>query len=174
MLQRPPRSTLFPYTTLFRSVADTPPTSLIDKIAERFLATDGDLKETAKALILADESWQPDRTKLKRPSEWIVSALRATSQTEPDLVLKAQNMLGEPLWRPSSPKGFPDQTAEWLGGLSERINVATFLARRLTIARSPSELLDDVLGPLVSDATRTAVAGAEDATQALTLLFMAP
>ena len=157
-------------------VADTPPASLIDKISGRFLATDGDLKETAKALVLADESWQPDRTKLKRPSEWIVSALRATSnvQTEPDLVLKTQNILGEPLWRPTSPKGFSDQTAEWLGGLSERINVATFLARRLTISRSPSELLDDVLGPLASDATRTAVAGAEDATQALTLLFMAP
>src|SRR5687768_18061493 len=81
MLQRPPRSTLFPYTTLFRSVADTPPTSLIDKIAERFLATDGDLKETAKALILADESWQPDRTKLKRPTEWIVGALRSEEHT---------------------------------------------------------------------------------------------
>src|SRR2546430_12834081 len=25
MIRRPPRSTLFPYTTLFRSVADTPP-----------------------------------------------------------------------------------------------------------------------------------------------------
>src|SRR5438874_5287430 len=30
MLRRPPRSTLFPYTTLFRSVADVPPERLDD------------------------------------------------------------------------------------------------------------------------------------------------
>lgn len=157
-------------------VSDTPPASLIDKISQRFLASDGDLKETAKALLLAEESWQPERTKLKRPSEWIISALRAASdpQTEPDLVLKAQNMLGEPLWRPTSPKGFSDKSEEWLGGLGERINVATFLTRRWKISRPPSDLLDEVLGPLASDATRTAVERAADTTQALTLLFMSP
>jgi uncharacterized protein (DUF1800 family) len=157
-------------------VSDTPPASLIEKISERFLATDGDLKETAKVLLLADECWQRDRTKLKRPNEWIISALRAASdsQIESDLVLKAQDMLGEPLWRPTSPKGFSDRSEEWLGGLGERINIATFLTRRLTITRRPSELLDDVLGRLASDATRTAVGRAEDTTQALTLLFMSP
>src|SRR2546430_10002962 len=40
MIRRPPRSTLFPYTTLFRSVA---PTWGVAGAARRFLAAGGDL-----------------------------------------------------------------------------------------------------------------------------------
>src|SRR5436305_3358595 len=43
MIRRPPRSTLFPYTTLFRSfVADTPPPPLVERVAATYLSTDGD------------------------------------------------------------------------------------------------------------------------------------
>src|SRR5499427_2209205 len=59
-------------------VADKPPPSLVDKLAKSFTDSDGNLKELAKTLIAAEESWTPERTKLKRPSEWIVSALRLT------------------------------------------------------------------------------------------------
>ena len=38
-----------------------------------FLDTDGDLKEMAKALIEAPETWDERRLKLKRPSEWMIS-----------------------------------------------------------------------------------------------------
>src|SRR3989442_5157350 len=39
MIRRPPRSTLFPYTTLFRSVKDRPALSMIRRAEER-----GDIK----------------------------------------------------------------------------------------------------------------------------------
>jgi uncharacterized protein (DUF1800 family) len=50
-------------------VADEPPPSLVDKLTKSFNDTDGNLKELAKTLLAAEESWTPERTKLKRPSE---------------------------------------------------------------------------------------------------------
>src|SRR3712207_8156111 len=36
MIRRPPRSTLFPYTTLFRSLPVAPRTPICDQVAERY------------------------------------------------------------------------------------------------------------------------------------------
>jgi uncharacterized protein (DUF1800 family) len=104
-------------------ISDQPVPALADRLAERFIATDGDLKEVAKTLVTAPESWSAADRKLKRPSEWIVTALRATGATAPDteLLLQAQNLLGEPLWRPAAPKGFPDEDAAWIDGLAQRL-----------------------------------------------------
>src|SRR5262249_45644129 len=77
-------------------VADEPPPALVDRLAKRFLATQGDLKELAKTLVTAPEAWEAPRGKLKRPGEWIVSALRAVGVTQPDMgpVMQAHNLLG--------------------------------------------------------------------------------
>src|SRR6266508_908559 len=105
-------------------VADAPPPALVERLAKRFLDSQGDLKDMAKALVTAPEAWDAPRTKLKRPGDWIVSALRATGVTPPDIgpVMQAHNLLGEPLWRPSAPKGFADDSAAWLDGLAQRID----------------------------------------------------
>jgi len=72
----------------------------------------------------------------KRPGEWVVGMLRATGITPPDIgpVMQAHNLLGEPLWRPSAPKGFADESAPWLDGLAQRIDIANQFARRLGAA----------------------------------------
>ena len=59
-------------------VADVPPPALVEVLTRRFLDTGGDLKEVAKALVAAPEAWDAPRGKLKRPGEWIASAMRAT------------------------------------------------------------------------------------------------
>jgi uncharacterized protein (DUF1800 family) len=157
-------------------VADEPPQPLVDRLSARFLETDGDLKEVSKALLQSDEAWNAPRAKLKRPSEWIVNSLRAVDADAPPIgvVLQAQNMLGEPLWRAPSPRGFSDQSSEWIDGLAERLDIANFLSRRLATRDRPEAVLDAALGPLASEQTTKTVMRAEDQTQALTLLFMAP
>ena len=64
-------------------VADEPPPSLVAKLAKTFKDTDGNLKEVAKTVVTAEESWTPQRTKLKRPCEWIVGVARLADAVPP-------------------------------------------------------------------------------------------
>jgi len=157
-------------------VADEPPPALVERLSKRFLDSQGNLKEMAKALVSAPEAWDAPRSKLKRPGEWIVSALRATGVTPPDIrpVMQAHNLLGEPLWRPSAPKGFADESAPWLDGLAQRLDIANQFARRVGAEADPREVFEQALAPLASSETRQAVLRAESRPQALALLFMAP
>jgi uncharacterized protein (DUF1800 family) len=154
----------------------TIPPGLIDRLAKRFLATDGDLKEVTKALVGAPEAWDAPRNKLRRPSEWLISALRAVGVKPPDVrpVLQAQNLLGEPLWRVPAPNGFSDDSAAWMDGLAQRLDISNQIARRASVAIDPDALAEDVLGPLLSNETRQTLAHAESRPQALALLLMAP
>jgi uncharacterized protein (DUF1800 family) len=176
-LARHPATAKHAATKLARHfVADEPPPALVDRLAKRFLATQGDLKEMAKALVAAPESWETPRAKLKRPGEWVVAALRAVGVTPAEIgpVMQAHNLLGEPLWRPSAPKGFADESAPWLDGLAQRLDIANQFARRLGADADPREVFDEALAPLASAETRQAVTRAESRPQALALLFMAP
>src|ERR1700691_4528137 len=95
-------------------IADEPPPSLVAKLEKSFRDSDGNLKEVAKSLVLADESWTPQRTKLKPPSAWLVGIARITgAQASIPIgrVLGAQAMLGEALWRPPAAHGQPDTHA---------------------------------------------------------------
>jgi uncharacterized protein (DUF1800 family) len=157
-------------------VADEPPPALVERLAKRFLATQGDLKEVGKALVAAPEAWEAPRAKLKRPGEWIVAALRAVDVTPAEIgpVMQAHNLLGEPLWRPSAPKGFADESAPWLDGLAQRLDIANQFARRFGADADPREVFEEALAPLASAETRQAITRAESRPQALALLFMAP
>jgi uncharacterized protein (DUF1800 family) len=156
-------------------IADDPPPALVDRLSQRFLDTDGDLKEVSAALIAAPESWAAEQAKIKRPGEWIVAALRATAEPgEIVRIIRAQALLGEPLWRPPAPKGFSDDNAAWLDGLGQRLEIANSFARREGLANEPEAVMEAAIGPLASAETRRAVAGAESRPQALTMLLMAP
>ena len=78
------------------------------------------------------------------------------------------------MWRPPAPKGFPDESAPWLDGLAQRLDIAHSFARRLAEQVDPRDVFEEVLAPLASSETRQAVLRAESRPQALTLLFMAP
>jgi uncharacterized protein (DUF1800 family) len=156
-------------------IADDPPPALVELLTQRFLDTEGDLKEVAKALIASSEAWMPERAKIKRPGEWIVAALRATGEAgDIRRIVQAQAMLGEPLWRPPAPKGFSDENAAWLDGLAQRLDMANAFAHREGLALEPDAIMEVALGPLASAETRQTVARAESRPQALTMLLMAP
>ncbi len=176
MLARHPATARHVATKLARHfVADDPPLALVDKLTKRFLDTEGNLKEMAKALVAAPESWTSPR-KLKRPGEWMIGMLRATNSEPPDIrpILQAQNLLGEPLWRPPAPNGFADKDEAWIDGMSQRLDIATQAARRLGNQIDPKAALDVALGPLASAETRQTINRAESRPQALALLFMTP
>jgi uncharacterized protein (DUF1800 family) len=117
-----------------RLVADEPPASLVDRMAETFRKTDGDLRAVMKTMLESKEFFSEGayRTKLKSPLEVVASAVRAVSG-EVDYAFPLANQvaqLGQPLYRKQEPTGYANFSREWLnsGGLLARMNFAVQLA----------------------------------------------
>jgi uncharacterized protein (DUF1800 family) len=156
-------------------VADEPPPALVERLTTRFLETEGDLREMARALVSAPEAWAPRQAKIKHPAEWLVAALRATGLTgDVRRIVGALNLLGEPLWRPPAPKGFPDDNAAWLAGVAQRLDIANAFAQRVADPLDPRQIAEAAIGPLAAAETRSAIDRSESKPQALTMLLMAP
>jgi len=157
-------------------VSDQPPPRLVEHLTGVFRDSEGDLKATAVALVKSDEAWNARRSKLKRPDEWLIAALRAGGAQEPKVerVVGAQNQLGEPLWRPPSPQGFSDREEAWLDGLATRLDIASTFADQVGEKLDPHAIVDEALGPLASAETRETVKRAESKTQAFALLLLSP
>lgn len=155
-------------------IADEPPAPLVERMAKTFLDTGGDLKQVAKTMVSSPESWALPATKLKRPGEWVVGMVRATgiAQADPRRFTQGQALLGEPLWRPGSPKGFPDDEASWIDGMGRRLDVANNFAERVVGTADPRDIIETVFASTVSGEVKQAVGRAESRQQALALLFM--
>ena len=146
-------------------IADDPPPVLVERLTQRFLDTDGDLKEVTRALIASPEAWDPQQAKIKRPGEWIVALLRATGISgDIQRIVGGMALLGEPLWRPPAPKGFSDDNAAWLDGLAQRLDIANTFAQRVGDRLDAKALADTALGPLASAETRRAIATRREQT----------
>jgi uncharacterized protein (DUF1800 family) len=155
-------------------IADAPPAALVERMARVFLDTDGNLREVAKAMVSADESWTQPPAKLKSASEWRVGMFRACgfAQIEPAGFTEGQALLGERLWRPPSPKGYPDDEASWIDSMGRRLDIANKFAERMADKVDPETVVESVLGSTVSTEVRRAVGRADSRQQALALLFM--
>lgn len=117
-----------------RFVADDPSPTLVARVAETFTRTDGDIKETLRAIFTSAEfnSAEAYRTKIKTPFELTVSAIRALdaeTDARPALLQQLVRM-GEPLYGYQAPTGYPDTAAAWVstGALLERLNFALALS----------------------------------------------
>ena len=155
-------------------IADTPPPALVERMTKVFVETGGDLKQVARAMVLSDEAWTQPASKLKRPGEWVVGMVRATgiTQADPKRFTDGQALLGEPLWRPPSPKGFPDDEGSWIDGTGRRLDVANNFAERVGDRVDPQDVIENVFGSQVTSEVMQAVGRAESRQQALALLFM--
>jgi uncharacterized protein (DUF1800 family) len=133
-------------------IADDPPPELVETLTKTFIETDGDLWKVSKALVTAPEAMTPERTKIKRPSEWMLSYLRALgfNTIDPRRMVPGLNRLGEPLGRAPSPKGFPDDNGAWLESLSHRLDVANNYALNNADRMDAKDMLEIALGPLAS------------------------
>ena len=117
-----------------RFVADDPPASLVERMAETFRRTDGDLRAVMKTMLESKEFFSQGAYlgKLKSPLEVVASAVRAVTG-EVDYAFPLANQvaqLGEPLYRKQEPTGYSNSSKEWLnsGGLLARMNFALQLA----------------------------------------------
>lgn len=117
-----------------RFVADEPPDSLVDRMAQTFLKTDGDLRAVMTTMLESKEFWSQAafQSKFKSPLELVVSAVRASNATVDFAAPLAKQVsdLGQPLYRKQEPTGYSNSSREWLntGGLMARMNFSLQLS----------------------------------------------
>ncbi len=159
-------------------VADDPPQALVARLRDVFLASGGDLKALALALLDSDEAWQTPMTKLRSPYEFLVATGRLLARTpeDPGRYLGGLTLLGQPLWSPAGPNGFPDTNAAWAApeGMKLRLDISAQVASRIAENIDPRDLLELVAADAASLETRRTVERAESRQQALALLLMSP
>lgn len=131
LLARHPSTARFIATKLVRRfVADDPPPSLVAQAAETFRRSDGDIRAVLSAIVSAPEFYSAEayRAKIKKPLEFVASALRAVD-AETDgrpPVLRYLARMGEPLFLSQPPTGYPDVGSSWISPamLLTRMNFA--------------------------------------------------
>jgi uncharacterized protein (DUF1800 family) len=159
-------------------VADDPPPALVARLQDVFRKSDGDLKALALALVDSDEAWRAPLTKLRSPYEFLVATGRLLAQIpdDPGRYLGGLNTLGQPLWSPAGPNGFPDTNAAWAApeGMKLRLDIAAQFASRLADSIDPRDLLEVAAADAASPDTRRTIERAESRQQAVALLLMSP
>ena len=134
ILAHHPATAKFVATKLVRHfVADEPPAALVDRAAQTFLKTDGDIREVLKTIFISPEFNSTDayRAKVKRPFELAISAARtvgAETNGGPAFHQWIARM-GQPLYGFQTPNGYSDVAEDWVntGALLERMNFALAL-----------------------------------------------
>ncbi|MCP4617524.1 MAG: DUF1800 family protein [Bradyrhizobium sp.] len=178
-LVRHPSTAKFVATKFARHfVADDPPPVLVARLQDVFAKTDGDLRALTLALVESDEAWKVPMTKVRSPYEFLIATGRvlARNPEDPGRYLGGLNTLGQPLWSPAGPNGFPDTNAAWAApeGMKLRLDISAQLASRVADNFDARELLEVIAADAASPETRRAVERAESRQQALALLLMSP
>ncbi|HEY6045324.1 MAG TPA: DUF1800 family protein, partial [Pyrinomonadaceae bacterium] len=134
ILAHHPATAKFIATKLVRHfVADQPPAALVDRVAQTYLKTDGDIREVLKTIFVSPEfnSSEAYRAKIKRPFDLAISAARtigAETDGGPAFHQWIARM-GQPLYGFQTPNGYSDVAEDWVntGALLERMNFALAL-----------------------------------------------
>jgi uncharacterized protein (DUF1800 family) len=159
-------------------VADEPPPSLVDRLAARFLETDGNIREVLTILFASPEFRDGDGRKYKTPYQFVISAVRAGGVPvgSPRPLLGAMDQLGMPLFGCLTPDGYKNTEDAWLSpdATTRRISFATAVARGETAAAlgHPVDMahLEAIFGSTMAGTTRDAVKDAPQGLRAALIL----
>lgn len=173
-----PATANFVATKLVRHfISDSPSAEDIAIVAETFLATDGNLNAVHAAVLNLPNAWTPNFSKFRQPEEFLIAVGRAVgipSQFE-NLMPTILTEMGQQVYGPPSPAGWPDVSGFWLSGQSmmRRADVSFVTGRQLGGADSVS-LLEDLYGELLSAETRDTLASIRSQTTGLSVALASP
>jgi uncharacterized protein (DUF1800 family) len=129
-------------------VADDPPADLVDRLVQRFLATDGDIRAVLETLFRSPEFHDPKNfgEKFKTPYQYVISVVRAAGVEVQNVrpLLAAMNRMGMPLYGCQSPDGYKNTEDVWLNpdALAQRIGFVSGIG----LGRSPlAAVIDDTV-----------------------------
>lgn len=169
-------------------VADDPPAGLVDRLAQAFLASDGDLPTLYRTLAEAPELAAHLRHKVRQPLDFMVTALRACGLRGQDiLALDPQTvrnrlsgglvLMGQKWGMPRGPDGWPEEGAAWATaqGLAGRLDWSLRLLPKLCPRRpDPRRVLATALSAGASPELAWAVPRAESPAEGLAVILASP
>ncbi|MDD9978185.1 MAG: DUF1800 domain-containing protein [Boseongicola sp.] len=172
---------------LVHFIGGTPPEDLVERMANGFLAADGDLMALYEVMLADPRSWEPPFRKVKPPMDFIVSALRAGAP-EPEKLAQldqrqvrralsdALTSMGQPIFRPAGPDGWPEDPSAWItpAGLAARLRWVQGFVDALLDEKDPRKFLQTTLDDAASDLLRRAVGGAESRKEGVALVLASP
>ncbi len=166
-LARQPATAQFISTKLAqRFVSDDPPAPLVERMAETFRKSDGDIREVLRTMFRSPEFWAPEayRAKVKTPFEFVVSAVRASGAEigNPQPLIQALNRMGMPLYAAQPPTGYSMKAETWVNSaaLLDRMNFALAFAGGRLAGTVPE--LQPLLGANAPEDGQRALAQLED------------
>jgi uncharacterized protein (DUF1800 family) len=145
-----------------RFVSDTPPDALVQRAAQTFAQTNGDIRAVLGVILHSDDFKNSFAQKIKRPFELVASAARA-------LDLQADNvralsttvrLMGQGLFLHTTPDGYPDVGAAWINTSAllarwnfalalaynrvprAKVDLAALIAARTTALKTTSQVVD--------------------------------
>ena len=128
-----------------RFVSDDPPRQLVERAAETFRRTDGDIREVVRTIVTSPEFFAAAsyKSKVKSPFEMVTSTLRALT-AQPDTTLRTAQMvatLGQPIYGHQAPNGWPEAGTEWMntGAILNRINFGALVGTNGLPGASPTQ-----------------------------------
>jgi len=179
-------------------VADAPPPALVDRLAERFLDSDGDIGAVMKTLLTSAEFRDSVGQKYKTPYQYVLSAVRAAGEgmRSPTPLLGTMAQLGMPLYLCQTPDGYKNTEDAWLNpdATTVRTNFAVLVGSGALLAYVPpsenpaprlvsdtagdetkpapvdAAALEQLLGPTLSARTLSTVAAAPAGLRAALIL----
>jgi uncharacterized protein (DUF1800 family) len=160
-------------------VADNPPLALVERLAARFLETEGNISELLKMLFAGPEFSDSHGQKYKTPYQFVISAVRAAGLPVVNIrpLLGTLDQLGMPLFGCLTPDGYKNTEEAWLSAdaTARRIGFATALARGALPATggrhmADADHLEAIFGSTMTAATRAAVKEAPKELQAALIL----
>ncbi len=125
-------------------VSDTAPSALVQRLAQTFVDTQGDLRLVMRSLLQSPEFWAGENRLFKTPLDFAVSSLTAVQDSmggsataAPDrrrigLTLAFLNETGQPMHSWQTPDGYRFDAATWMvpEALTRRADFALVLARQ--------------------------------------------
>jgi uncharacterized protein (DUF1800 family) len=143
-------------------VADNPSSDVVDQLQKKFKETGGDLGAMARELVTLSAVWDKPLTKVKSPSELVISVLRMLGAPEkPKHTIQPLRLMGQLPFSAPSPAGWPDTAKDW-------ISLESLLRRT---RQDPVALADPAFGPVAREETLLAIKRAPSRRAALSLLL---
>ena len=115
-----------------RFVSDHLPDALVQRAAQTFTQTNGDIRAVLSVILHSDDFKNSFAQKIKRPFELVVSAARALDLKADDVraLSAVVRLMGQGLFLHPTPDGYPDVGDAWIntGALLARWNFSLALA----------------------------------------------